>query len=850
MRAARALLNLVTVLLVTTIVTLALALYLAVAQQNLPLLRALTGYLGRVMQGQQVQRITLDVALAPDARRLSATATLEVRNIEEGRNRLYALLNDGLRVQHAWLEEAQGQRVAARHYRIGPLVVFALPRLLAADETARVGVEYDGDPLAAGLTGTRGVLTAQEIILKPEHFWYPTDLQGFFDAEVAVTLPSALRVIHNGREQERVALGRTARVRWSTPRRVAGLALVAGKYKEWSPAGDTRVRVALGDDVDLDAEQIYASVQEAERIFTELYGAVGFEGVTTVVSRAVNRAFNDGTGLIALSPRAFTGGDYGFGILAHETAHNWWGGTVAEKWLSPGTGGEWIVEGFAELSSLLAIERQLGQAALLRRLDAMGFDPTRSGVVADMSALDNALNPSARATIYQKGPLAARLLQKTVGDELFQQAMRQIVARFSQQQIGDREVEATFADVTKADVRELFTTWVRSDAMMDLALDANADGGAVARNHGPAWVPTTQQLSQVPQNGEPHAGTVDLGATASMSGVGELILDPGAAMPDVYRGNNVFPPRRSPRSIAVSARGELLAVYGDVHAWSPLIVSHLSATGQSLHEWDLDRGLLAEPAWAADGIRAVYAESDRNGVTQLVALNTADGSRTTVGHDAATAPIANGLIVARGDRLLRLQENATVTLAQHPGRRLGAPLVSAGEHEVAYTSSSADSTDLRVVGADGSNDRLILSWQPTAVVWRWSPHGTHVFAVLPGDWDWQLWEIPTGRGTPRALVREAAAIHDLAVSADGERVALTAVPTLDDANARADVFIVDLPSGAARRLSLEDQSAERLAWSTPDELLVVSAEREVRSLPRRRQLQRLTISDGSSRPFP
>lgn len=850
MRAARALLNLLTVLLVTTIVTLALALYLAFAQQNLPLLRALTGYIGRVMQGQQVQRLTLDVDLAPSARRLSVTATLEVRNIEEGRGRVYVLLNEGLRIEHVWLEAAQGQRVAARHYRLGPLVVFALPRLLTADETVRIGIQYAGDPSASGLTPSRGVLTAQEVILKAEHFWYPTDLQGFFDAEVTVTLPSALRVIHNGRELDQVALGRTARVRWSTPRPVSGLALVAGVYKEWFPAGDSRLRVALGDDVDLDAQQIYASVQEAERIFTELYGATGFEGVTTVVSRAVNRAFNDGTGLIVLSPRSFRDGDYGFGILAHETAHNWWGGTVAEKWLLPGTGGEWIVEGFAELSSWLAIEQHLGQSALLRRLDAIAFDPTRSQVLADMSALDNALNPAARATIYHKGPLAARLLQRTVGDELFQQAMRQLIVRFSQQQISDRDVEATFADVTKTDVSAFFDTWVRADAMMDLALDPHADGGAVARNHGPAWTPTTQQLLQVPQNGEPQLSTVELGATASMSAVGEMILDPGAAMPDVYRGNNVFPPRRSPRSVSVSARGELLVLYGDPHAWSPMTVSHLSATGQSLHEWDLDRGALTEPAWAADGIRAIYAESDRNGVTRLVSLNTADGSRTTVGHDAAAAPIANGLIVARGDRLLRLQGNDSVTLVHHPGRRLDAPLVSPSENEVAYTATGADVTDLRVVGADGSNDRLILSWQPTSLVWRWSPHGTHVFAVLPGDWDWQLWEIPAGRGTPRALAREAAAIHDVAVAADGQRVALTAVPTIDDANARAEVFIVDLQSGAARRLSIVEHSAEHLAWSAPDELLVSTVEREIRALPRRRQLQRLTVSDGSSRPFP
>lgn len=850
MRAARALLNLITALAVTAAVTIALALYLAVAHHNLPLLRALAGSLGRVMQGQRVERITVDVRLEPSSERLSATATLDVRALEAGRERFYVLLNDGLQVEDVWLEEAAGERVAARHYRFGPLLVVASPGPLAAEETVHLAITYQGNPLAAGFTGSRGVLTARDVILKPEHFWYPTDLQGFFDAEVTVTLPAALHLVHNGRELERTTLGQSARVRWVTPRRVAGMGLLAGPYTEWTPDDDHRVRVALADGVQLDAEKIHAAVREADRIFTELYGAAGFETVTVVVSRAINRAFNDGTGLIAVSPHCFHDGDYGFALLAHETAHNWWGGTVAEKWLMPGSGGEWIVEGFAELSSLQAIEQQAGKSALLRRIDTMGFDPTRSGVLEEMSALDNAVHPAARATIYNKGPLAARLLQQTVGDELFFSAMRQLIERFRFQQISDRDVEATFADVTKHDASDFFTTWVRTDAMMDLALDPHPEGGAVARNHGPAWVPTTQQLLRVPPDGEPQPSTLDLGATASLSGVGELILDPGAAMPDVYRGNNVFPPRRSPRSVSVSPRGELLVVSGDANPWSPVTVSHLSPAGQSLHEWDLDRGLLTEPSWAADGIRAVCAESDRNGVTQLAALNTVDGSRTTVGHDVAAAAIANGLIVARADRLLRLQGDEIVTLAHHPGRRLGAPLVAPNQSEVAYTASAADVTDLHVVSADGSNDRLIFSWQPTAVMWRWSPDDTHLFAVLPGDWDWQLWEIPTGVGTPRALVREAAAIHDLAVSADGQRIAITAVPTLDDPNARADVFIVDLQSTAARRLSIEGRSAERLAWLSPEELIVVAAEREVRALPRRRELQRLTLSDGSSRPFP
>ena len=78
------------------------------------------------------------------------------------------------------------------------------------------------------------------------------------------------------------------------------------------------------------------------------FGPSGFASATLFVPRRLARAFNDGSGLMGMPPRYFHDGRYGYETLAHELAHNWWGATVAERWLAPGTGGEWIVEGFAQ----------------------------------------------------------------------------------------------------------------------------------------------------------------------------------------------------------------------------------------------------------------------------------------------------------------------------------------------------------------------------------------------------------------------------------------------------------------------------------------------------------------------
>ncbi|MFN8641654.1 MAG: hypothetical protein U0802_08370 [Candidatus Binatia bacterium] len=88
------------------------------------------------------------------------------------------------------------------------------------------------------------------------------------------------------------------------------------------------------------------------------------------------RAFNDGSGLLAIPPRYFHDGRYGYETIAHELAHNWWGATVSERWLAPGTGGEWIVEGFAQYSSWRA-GRTLRRAGSRARAAAQLLRPRR-----------------------------------------------------------------------------------------------------------------------------------------------------------------------------------------------------------------------------------------------------------------------------------------------------------------------------------------------------------------------------------------------------------------------------------------------------------------------------------------
>jgi hypothetical protein len=167
-----------------SVIALVFGLYLGTTGRNLPMLRAAVSVVGRAVAGQRTTAVVTRVELRPAARALSGEATLTVRADTEGRRRLYFLLNDGLRLRDAWQVGDADARTALATMRLGPLAVITLARPLAAGESAEITLAYGGQVKPGGLTGSGAVIQADDVVLTPADFWYPSDVQGAFDADV------------------------------------------------------------------------------------------------------------------------------------------------------------------------------------------------------------------------------------------------------------------------------------------------------------------------------------------------------------------------------------------------------------------------------------------------------------------------------------------------------------------------------------------------------------------------------------------------------------------------------------------------------------------------------------------
>jgi hypothetical protein len=848
-RLLRGLLAAIITVLVLSLLAAGALLYLSATGRDLTAVRTLARGTGRLLSGQRTDSMILHVRAIPEQGRFSASAELEIHSLEAGRRRFFFLLNEGLelrRVRGGTDEDTQ--TLAA--YRLGPLLVIELDEPVGAEQPVTLHLDYDGRP-ASGLLGAKFVFEAGRIRLPTDSFWYPNDVQSSSHADVTVSLPRELTLVHNGEQQSETDRGALRSTRWKTARPIAGMALIAGHYEHDEIEADgIRYRLFFAVDERLDREHVLGLMAEADGILRRKLGPSGFNQVTAFISHRLRRAFNDGSGLIGLSDRYFQRGDYGFGLLAHELAHNWWGATVAEKWLTPGTGGEWIVEGFAEFSSMIAAEEKYGSSALTLRLTEAFFDPARQRPVAEMSVLDNALAEDvSRDTIYRKGAYVAFMLRQIVGAEKFYEALSLFSTRFRHQQASDIDVQKTLEGVSGLDLEPFFEDWVRSDRLADLAIESTKDGALEITNHGSARIAGDLELWKFRVDAsQPEVLRLRVGDRIEPEPfIDHMILDPQLHWADVARENNRFPRRSDAVGVAASASARVLVTSGEPFHWARTTVREVSPDAGG-HTWDFNRGFAQPVSFGNRGETAVAAYADLDLLPSVVTL-AADGSRRTLGHGSTPALSPDGTVFAAArDRIIKLVAEADEkTIAAREGSRLSQPQPSPDGTQLAYLSYHGNDFEIRRLGLNDGSDVPLLSWHGDPPRYVWSADGQRLYVALGVGWDWQIWEVQADEGSTQPLATGAVTIAAMSLSPDGRQLAFTAVPELEYPLNRHRLYVQPLGGGEVRTFDLGGDAGV-VCWTDDDTLLVIMRHLAAGNswvLPARRSLLRVRLSSGA-----
>lgn len=457
----------------------------------------------------------LAVELFPDRHRLLAVDRLRIRAGASGLDRLTFRLRDSLRVTR--LENRSGaQPRPVTFTRSGdasaPTITIQLDAPTTRNQVLVLEWEYQGainDPPkeprhlrfvtpseTAGHIGTEGVY------LSGETRWYP-DLPGSLPTyRLTVTTPDGWDTVSHGTQTERRREMRegapAVTAVWDVAAKTEALTLVANRFvttrRDWN--GIEVAAYLFPEDARLGEEYVEAAIRYLD-VYTKLIGPYPFPKFALV-----ENFFASGLGMPSFTL-------LGSGVikrryvqpyaLGHEIVHSWFGNSV----FNDPEQGNWV-EGLTTYLANYYFEELTGsaeQAREQRRLMLLGYavhvqaeeDYPVGRFTHKSDQKDNAIG-------YQKAAMIFHMLRREIGDEVFWNGIRLLVARRTGAYTTWGDVERLFADAAGRDLRWFFAQWVERAGAPELTVR----GLGVERGGAGGAAQTFTIRAAVTQSGPPY----------------------------------------------------------------------------------------------------------------------------------------------------------------------------------------------------------------------------------------------------------------------------------------------------------------------------------------------------------
>ena len=155
-------------------------------------------------------------------------------------------------------------------------------------------------------------------------------------------------------------------------------------------------------------------------------------------------------------------------LIAHETAHMWFGDLVTMRWFND----VWLKEVFANFMAAKAVNPSFPDIhhdlSFLLGHQPVAYSEDRSGgshpIQQELENLKDA-GSLYGGIIYQKAPVVMRQLEALIGADLFQQGIREYLRRFSYKNATWDDLIGIFDELSPLDVRTWSQVWVKEAGM-------------------------------------------------------------------------------------------------------------------------------------------------------------------------------------------------------------------------------------------------------------------------------------------------------------------------------------------------------------------------------------------------
>ncbi|HJQ09596.1 MAG TPA: M1 family metallopeptidase [Gemmatimonadaceae bacterium] len=389
--------------------------------------------------------------------------------------------------------------------RTDSAIVIPLPRSTPARFTVRV--IYDGKP-------SDGLIVTKDSAGRWTYFgdnwptraryWLPTIDRPDAKATVSwtITAPAGKTIVANGAlvEDRPLSMGERQRIlsRWRESKRIAPYLMViaaAPLVKHdlgESACGHAEIVSCVRQSVYVAPEQqkvlpgAFSHAGDIVDFFTTKIGAFPYEKLAHLQSSTRYGGMENATAIF-YADAFFRRNGVPEGIIAHETAHQWFGDGATEKEWSH----VWLSEGFATYFAALYAQHAHGDSAFRAEMSQM-----RGGILADtvsvpkrpvIDTTQTDLMALLNINSYEKGGFVLHMLRTQLGDSVFTQGIRRYYARHKDLNALTDDLRADMEYESGKDLRVFFDQWLRRPGYPEasVALETDSTGSfAVVQQTG------------------------------------------------------------------------------------------------------------------------------------------------------------------------------------------------------------------------------------------------------------------------------------------------------------------------------------------------------------------------------
>jgi aminopeptidase N len=417
--------------------------------------------------GVDVQHYTFRVTLSDDSDAISGETTVTVRFLRDGLAEWSLDLASPANGKGMTVTEVSSGGAPVEYTHQSDRLRMTLRPPAKAGELRQFTVKYHGVP-AGGLLAVNNKFGDRCFfsVNWPDmaHQWLPTIDHPYDKAtsEFIVTAPAKYQVVANGLLYEQIDLGDGRRATgWKQAVPIAtwldqiGVAQFASRH--FGKAAGVPLQTWLFPrDRDAGIVTLEEPTRQAIEFFRDHVGPYPYEKLAGVEAAGMSGGMEVASAIF-YGERAITGRP-AFSLVAHETAHQWFGDSVTEKdWDDV-----WLSEGFATYFALLATEHYAGREAF-----AAGLNASRARIFTAEKRLPGVAVVEEKPwtgipnqIVYQKGGWALHMLRGEIGTEKFWAGIREYYRRFRDGNASTADFEKVMEEISGADLRWFFRQWL------------------------------------------------------------------------------------------------------------------------------------------------------------------------------------------------------------------------------------------------------------------------------------------------------------------------------------------------------------------------------------------------------